>query len=124
MSLAFSSLAIATGVGVVVATGHNGFIDQMPMQVCSQGVSRGYSSLDIILNVKEFDSACTWLEQKTLIGYFVGRTPSESMLQEWVTKIWTPQGVHLEGVQSLTKDFFLFSVSNVGQAEHVFIQGP
>lgn len=124
MSSAFSSPAVDVGARVVVATGENGSVDQVPTQVHSQGVSRVNSSPDIILNVKEFDSACTWLEQQTLIGYFVGRTPPKSMLQEWVPKVSTPQGVHLEGIQSLTKGFFLFHFGNAGQAEHVFVRGP
>ena len=77
-----------------------------------------------MLNVKEFDRACTWIEKQMLIGYFVGHNPFGSMLWEWVSKVWTPLIVHLEGVQSLNKGFFLFLFGNPSQAEHVFVRGP
>ena len=59
----------------------------MPAQVHFQGVSKGNSSLDIVLNAKQFDSACTWIEKQTIIGYFVGHNPSKSMLREWAAKV-------------------------------------
>lgn len=123
MALTFSSPSVDVGVGAIVV-GENGFVEQISTQVHSQGVPRGNFTPDIILNVKEFDSACTWLEQQTLIGYFVGPTPSESMLREWVSKVWTPQGIYLLGVQSMNKGFFPFSFGNPSQVEHVFIRGP
>ena len=111
MSLALSSPVVAFGVGFVVAC-DNGTTKRMPVQVCPQGVQQGTSSPDLVLNIFAFETACHWLETQTVIGYFVGRTPSESMLHEWVTKAWTPRGIHLEGIQSLTKGFFLFHFGN------------
>ena len=43
--------------------------------------------LDIVLNIKQFDSAFTWIEKQTLIGYFVGHNHFESMLWNWVSKV-------------------------------------
>ena len=58
--------------------------------------------------MQEFDAYYDWLEQHTLIGYFVGRTPREAMLREWVNKSWTPHTVCFDTMQNLTKDFFNF----------------
>ena len=45
-----------------------------------EGFSRG--NPNIIIPLQEFDATCDWLEQHTLIGYFVGMTPPEAMLRE------------------------------------------
>ena len=69
-------------------------------------------SLDIVLNIQDFDNAYEWLEKNTLIGYFLGRTPPESMLKQWIAKHWNPNGIHIDGILSLTKGFCLFWFSN------------
>lgn len=123
MASAFSDTIFSASVGVVEA-GVNGSTEQASMKVCSQSIPRGNSSPDLVLNIQEFESACSWLEKKTLIGYFVGRTPPESMLWEWMAKSCTPQGIQVEGIQRLTKGFFLFHFGNPSQTDHIFIHGP
>jgi len=60
MASTFSDIVVDVGVGASTV-GENGSTEQTTVQVHSQGVPRGNSSPDIVLNVKEFDSACTWL---------------------------------------------------------------
>ena len=123
MASALFNPAVAASARVVVVY-ENGPAEQTPTQVCPQGVPRGNSSPNLVLNITTFETACQWLETQTLIGYFVVCTPSESTLHEWVTKVWTLQGIHLEGIQSLTKGFFLFHFGNPSQAKGIFNHGP
>lgn len=95
---------VVSGVHVAASDCHGAASEQTPAQICPEGLSRG--NPDIVLPLQEFDAACDWLEQHTLIGYFVGRTPPKGMLKEWVNKCWTPDGVRLDAVQNLTKHFF------------------
>lgn len=104
MALASYDRAVDTSVHVVASEIHGASIQNMSLQVHPEGFSR--RSPDIILPLQEFDSACEWLEQHTLIGYFVGRTLPEAMLREWVNKSWTLDGVYLHALQNLTKGFF------------------
>jgi hypothetical protein len=60
----------------------NDSFEKMSMQVHPRGVPRGKSPHNRILNAQDFDTTCLWLEQKTLISYYVGRTPSKSILIE------------------------------------------
>ncbi|XP_057871173.1 uncharacterized protein LOC131077647 [Cryptomeria japonica] len=108
----------------VAATDPHGATEKTPLQVCAKSVSRGMSSPDVVFLVQDFDNACDWLEKCTLIGYFVGRIPPESMLHDWVAKAWSPHGVRLNGVQSLTKGFFLFHFSNPSHVEAILSHGP
>ena len=83
-------MAWANGDPVVTSTHiapldcHCASSKQATLQVCAKGVSQG--NPDIILPLQEFDATCDWLEQHTLIGYFVGRTPPKAMLRDWVNK--------------------------------------
>ena len=95
---------IVTGVHATASDCHGASSEQMASQVCAEGFPWG--NPDIILPLQEFDAACEWLEQHTLIGYFVGRTPLEAMLRDWVNKSWNPHGVYLDAMQMLTKGFF------------------
>ncbi|KAH9310532.1 hypothetical protein KI387_025567, partial [Taxus chinensis] len=75
----------------------NGTTNEATQEVCPKGFSRGnLSPPDVVLPIPEFNAACQWLEQFCLIGYFVGRIPSESMLKSWVNTVWTPHGVRLD----------------------------
>ena len=121
-SALFGPIVVARA-GVTVAC-ENGSAKQMPMQICTQGVSWGNSSPYLVLNITTFETTCHWLKTQTLIGYLVGHIPLESMLHEWITKAWTSQGIHLEGIQSLTKGFFLFHFDSPTQAEGIFKHGP
>ena len=113
---------VVSGVHAAASDCHGATSEQMPTQVCLESLSRG--NPDIIFPLQEFDAACDWLEHHTLIGYFVGQTPPEAMLKEWVNKCWTPHGVCLDVVQNLTKGFLLFYFANSSQAEVVFTNGP
>ena len=84
MAPASSDPVVDTGVHVAASESHGATIEQTPLQICPEGFSR--CNPDIILPLQEFDTTCDWLEQHTLIGYFVGRTPPEAMLREWVNK--------------------------------------
>ena len=93
-----------TSVHTTASDCHGASSEQATPQICAEGFPRG--NPDIILPLQEFDDACDWLEQHTLIGYFVGRTPPEAMLKDWVNKSWTHHGVYLDAMQMLTKGFF------------------
>ena len=99
---------VVSSVHIAASDYHGTASEQMPMQVCPECFSQ--VNPDIILPLQEFDATCDWLEHHTLIGYFVGRTPPEAMLREWVNKCWTPHGVHLDAVQNLTKVFIFISL--------------
>ncbi len=117
MALA-SGEPVVSGVHVVASICHGTASEQTLEQVCPEDFSRG--NPNIILPLQEFDAACDWLEQHTLIGYFVVRTPTEAMLRECVNKNWTPHGVRLDTVQNLTKGFFLFfRFANPSQADAI-----
>ena len=70
---------VVIGVHATASDCHSAF-EQTPSQVRSKGFPWG--NPDIILPLQEFDAACELLEQHTLIGYFVGRTPPEAMLRD------------------------------------------
>lgn len=46
------------------------------------------------------------------------------MLHDWVAKAWSPNGVWLDRVQSVTKGFFLFHFSNPSHVEVILSHGP
>ena len=73
---------VDTSVHDVSLERHGGFIEQTSLQVHPKGLPWG--NIDIILPSQEFDVTCKWLEQHTLIGYSIGRTPPNAMLREWV----------------------------------------
>ena len=75
---------VVSSVHAIASDFHGAATEQMPSQVCAKGFSQGNPNK--ILPLQEFDAACDWLEQHTLIGYFVGRNPPEAMLQKWVNK--------------------------------------
>ena len=75
---------LVTGVHATTSDCHGASSEQATLQICTKGVSRG--NPNIVLPLQEFDATCDWLEQHTLIGYFVGRTPPEAMLRDWVNK--------------------------------------
>ncbi|KAH9310780.1 hypothetical protein KI387_025815 [Taxus chinensis] len=90
---------------------------EAPSQVCAESIPRGNDSPpDIVLPLSEFDSTCKWLEQFCLIGYFVGRTPSESMLKSWVQSAWTAHGIKLDSIQNLTRGFFCLRFADPSHA--------
>lgn len=86
-----------TSVGVIVMDAHGTFSIEMVLKFYSKSVSWGKPSPNIVLNIQEFDDACSLLEKHPLIGYFVGQTP-KSVLKEWVAKTWNPHRVKLEGI--------------------------
>lgn len=71
--------------------------------------------MDVVVPIPNFYFACHCLEPHTLIGYFVGRTPLEIMLWDWVSKSWATHGV-----ENLTKGFFLFSFVDVSHVQNIF----
>ena len=75
---------VDTAIYVATLDSHGTSIEQTSSQVRPEGFSWG--NPDIILPLQEFDVACDWLEQHTLIGYFVGRTAPEVMLWQCVNK--------------------------------------
>ena len=108
MALTSGDPIVDTNMHVAASESHATSIEQNSLQVCPESFSQGY--YDIILPLQEFDVACDSLEQHTLIGYFVGRTPPKAMLREWVNKSWNPHGVHLDATQNLTKGFIIISL--------------
>lgn len=79
---------------------------------------------DIVLPINEFNDACTWLESHTLIDSFWGCNPPKHVLKDWVVKNWNPHEICLEGIQSLTKGFFLFHFSDPSHVDAIFAKGP
>lgn len=53
-----------------------------------EGRARGTSSVPkLLVPASEFNSACQWFESHTLVGYFLGRIPNDSMLRTWVQQV-------------------------------------
>ena len=75
---------VVTGVHTAASDYHGASSEQMPLQVHLEGLPQG--NPNIILPLQEFDATCDWLEKNTLIRYFVGKTPRETMLRDWVAK--------------------------------------
>ena len=54
-------------------------------EIPSEGQARGTSSVPkLLVPVSEFNFACQWFESHTLVGYFLGHIPNDSMLRTWV----------------------------------------
>jgi len=82
---------------------------QAPLQVSSKSRARGnVISPQVFIPVKEFYSTYHLFESHTLVGYFIGRIPNDTLLRTWVSQVWSPYGFKVENVQNLTKGFFLF----------------
>lgn len=94
------------------------------MQVHPQGVPWCNSSPDIVLNVKEFDSTCTMLEQQTLIGYFGDTLILKACCTNGFPRFGHLRVLTLKAFKSLPKVFLLFFFRTPGQVEHMFVRDP
>ena len=100
-----------------MASGMSDGDQEMFEEIPSEGRAQGTSPvLKLLVPASDFNVACQWFESHTLVRYFLGRIPNDSMLRTWVQQVWGPYGIKVENVYNLTKDFFLFHFPEVSQA--------
>lgn len=111
-------VAAYSGVLIIVevARGSNGASgEQATQEVCPQGLPRGnVSPSKVVILLSDCNSTCSWLENHTLVGYFLGCIPSKSIIRTWIQQTW--HEVKVDSIQNLTKGFFLICFSDPSQA--------
>lgn len=101
---------------------HGAENEQETTEVCPQGVPQGnVSPLKVVILLSEFYSTCSWLENHTLVGYYFDHIPRDSIICTWIQQTW--HGIKVDGIQNLTKVFFLFHFVDPTQARTALSHG-